>query len=880
MSVVCSFTITETTGVSRNNEPIRIGIPFPKGSVNQLGSIQLFQDALPQVFHVEQTAAWPDGSVKWCLIDFFCSIDANQFKEYRIAFADNTTTQGELCLLVEKIEHGYKVDTGTAEFQIIKDPNALLRVLSIKEDQLPNTVCAKLILLDETGNSVPVVIDEIKNTHSDNRLTRKLIISGTFEKAGRKEFIGFESVLTFYLNSLTVKCDLEILNKNPAKHQGGTWDLGDPGSVYFSELRVDLVSHNIDGVAYRLERDDEWCSLKNESDLSIYQESSGGDNWCGNNHKNKHGAVPLKMRGYNVTHHAVEVTKGLRAIPIIHIESKYLNCVATFSKFWQNFPKAIDVNQDTLSLKVFPKQFPDIFELQGGEKKTHTFYFNFSDDKTALDWVEKPLIPKLPLSAYVAANAFPYLTEQSDHGKIEELIHAGIRGNNNFFEKREILDEFGWRNFGDLYADHEAIGYQGSQPLVSHYNNQYDPIKGFALQFVVSGDPAWFELMDDLAKHLTDIDIYHTVEDRDEYNGGLFWHTDHYLDASTCTHRTFSRDHNPESYLDYKKGGGPGNEHCYTTGLMYHYYLTGAEASKHAVLQLCNWMIKLHRGPSTFLDRLYKFFTKDIKVIRRLVSGESIPAYKFPLTRGTGNFINTLLDAYQLTNNNSYLTQVESIIQETIHPNDDIKKRNLGDIENTWSYTVFLQALCRYLALKEELDQLNEKFFYAQASLLAYASWMLEHEYAYLDKPEILEYPNQTWIAQEIRKANILYAAYYYSPDNNSDLLHKADYFYDYSISELESDGSYRYTRLLVLLMQNIGPHDYYLSKAHNKHEVQGVSVDYGKPPHHSFTGILQGAFFDLFKRLSIISLKNELLWLSFRSNYFLSLYNRLYSTK
>jgi hypothetical protein len=80
--------------------------------------------------------------------------------------------------------------------------------------------------------------------------------------------------------------------------------------------------------------------------------------------------------------------------------------------------------------------------------------------------------------------------------------------------------------------------------------------------------------------------------------------------------------------------------------------------------------------------------------------------------------------------------------------------------------------------------------------------------------------------------------------------------------------------------MQNIGPRDYYLSKANNKDEIQGVSMDYGKPPHHSFTGILQGAFFDLFKRLSIISLKNELLWLSFRSNYFLSLYNRLYSTK
>ncbi len=51
-------------------------------------------------------------------------------------------------------------------------------------------------------------------------------------------------------------------------------------------------------------------------------------------------------------------------------------------------------------------------------------------------------------------------------------------------------------------------------------------------------------------------------------------------------------------------------------------------------------------------------------------------------------------------------------------------------------------------------------YAYARASLLHYARWMAEHEYPYLEKPEILEYPTETWAAQDMRKSEIFdYAA-------------------------------------------------------------------------------------------------------------------------
>ena len=50
-------------------------------------------------------------------------------------------------------------------------------------------------------------------------------------------------------------------------------------------------------------------------------------------------------------------------------------------------------------------------------------------------------------------------------------------------------------------------------------------------------------------------------------------------------------------------------------------------------------------------------------------------------------------------------------------------------------------------------------YAYGRASLLHYARWMAEHEQPYLDQPEKLEFPTETWAAQDIRKSDVFYFA-------------------------------------------------------------------------------------------------------------------------
>ncbi len=82
--------------------------------------------------------------------------------------------------------------------------------------------------------------------------------------------------------------------------------------------------------------------------------------------------------------------------------------------------------------------------------------------------------------------------------------------------------------------------------------------------------------------------------------------------------------------------------------------------------------------------------------------------------------------------------------------------RNLLDVENRWSYTVFLAALARFLDVRDEIGDAGEIVAYARAALVRYAAWMVDHERPYFDRPEQLEYPTETWAAQELRKANVL----------------------------------------------------------------------------------------------------------------------------
>jgi hypothetical protein len=352
---------------------------------------------------------------------------------------------------------------------------------------------------------------------------------------------------------------------------------------------------------------------------------------------------------------------------------------------------------------------------------------------------------------------------------------------------------------------------------VSHYNNQYDPVAGFAYQFLRSADLRWLRHMDELAKHVIDIDIYHTTQDKAAYNHGLFWHTAHHADADLATHRTYARASTGGS-------GGPSSEHNYNTGLTLYYFLTGDTRARDAAIELADWAIDMDDGSKTPLRWLSRGPTG-------LASATGSFTYHGP-GRGPGNSIVSLLNAFRLTGAPKYLEKAEALIRRCVHPSDDIPALNLLDADRRWFYTVFLQALGRYLDIKTERGEIDDAYVYAKATLLHYARWMADHEYPYLDKPAILEHPTETWAAQDMRKCEVFqYAAKHEPGADRERFLERARFFFDYSVSTLAKMDTSGFTRPTVIMLTNGYSRAYFQQTADSIEPVADTTLaDFGRP--------------------------------------------------
>ncbi|MFN7978437.1 MAG: hypothetical protein U0P30_09890 [Vicinamibacterales bacterium] len=82
---------------------------------------------------------------------------------------------------------------------------------------------------------------------------------------------------------------------------------------------------------------------------------------------------------------------------------------------------------------------------------------------------------------------------------------------------------------------------------------------------------------------------------------------------------------------------------------------------------------------------------------------------------------------------------------------------------------------------------------------------MATHEYFYLDKPEVLEFPTETWAAQDLRKAEVFDLAAYHAPSEalRARCVERARYFHARGIETLTASPVRTRTRPVVLLLSN-----------------------------------------------------------------------------
>jgi hypothetical protein len=854
--------LKEPTTGHRAGEPLRFGVPLLQGALKNTSRLQLSDnDNAPLPTQSRPLSHWPDGSVRWvCVETLLPAIDTPLAT---LTLSESSTESQNPALISQG---GDQLQVRYNDYQLTVDPALPGWQWSGPENQ---SFSSRLRVDDRDNKACSALLDKHWQIRSTGPVVTVLEATGWWHDNQNDRLARFRCELNFYASGL-VTAEASIHNPRRARHSGGLWDLGDPGSIHFGSMAIETDTTPTGKYRLCLSAEQPPRQFDTDQHLTLHQESSGGENWNSTNHINALGQVLPRYRGYRLNHGNHEPEDGLRADPVIEARTAESTISISLPHFWQNFPSALEADNTILRAWLFPADKPEAYELQGGERKSQKVILGYGMNLEKLNWSHSPLVPVLSPEHYEAADAFPWFNSAAGDDRLQALIRKGIDGPDNFFRKRETIDEYGWRNFGDLFADHETLYQQpDEQPFISHYNNQYDPIYGFARQFALTGDTRWHELMDDLGHHVKDIDIYHTDEDRVEYNNGLFWHTDHYLDAHTATHRTFSR-HNTTSSTPGQTGGGPSEEHCYTTGLLYHYWMTGSESSRSAVVDLASWISAQREGDQTFLGQLDVIKRRDLPAIKRSLKDEDTSYRQYPFTRGTGNYLNALLDAHTLEPDGRWIEKAEQVIRSTVHPDDDPAERNLLNAEVSWSYLVFLSSLSRFIQMKLSEDQTDSGFHYALGALRTYILWIRDFEQPFLKRADELEFPNDTWVAQDFRKAALLFQATAFFPDTASSLYDSAVRWLSEVAQSLAHSTEQNYTRILVILMQNVGPHTFKQADLCDlfAHQLKiGSAQNLQKHPNKIVkpSTVLLRSIRRLVRALKYLNLRKEIAWLSFR---------------
>jgi hypothetical protein len=744
------LTLQNPLAFAREGEPLSCGVPLAKGFVAKADELVLLgPDGKPVPAQIQVTGRYPDGTPRWVLLDLQANVPATGQAVYRLSAKESGRAVPRAKLSYTLANGVAEIDTGAARFRI--DTKRFRLFDSVKIDGVE-------LIGKADGQVGGVLEDEQKRRYAADQTPAK----AAFEDAGpmrvtlcvrggigpmRKHAAGRMLPLTHYVCRMhfhagksEVRVFFTLHNPGAHNHPGNIWELGAGGSVFMEDFSLVLPlaggrgeptpivwTYGIGGCTFERQTGGRTTHVAlptilghGGAPLKIYQDSSGGRNWRSANHVDKDYKVPVTFRGYRVHQGDAKRLEGHRARPFLLAWGLHRKAgvAVALREFWQNFPKALAFRPGALNrggrarVALWPREFAGVHELLGGEQKTHEMLFVFHGTDASAAQVESrmkafhsPMYAMPDPEAVLDTGAF-WLTaplNRQKYGKLEETCDAAVhpRGGSpkTILNQWETIDEYGWRHFGDTFADNEPAPaamikaypeHHVGRLAISHYVNEYEVYRAFLLHGIRRADPKWLWAFDVMARHHADICIYHTDVGSRSYGHGPFFHTTHDTAAYRSTHRSYPIE--AKRYkLQYGRGGGPNAGHTYVTCLAQHYYLTGDRNSREAFLEVAEgWVL----GSSWF---------------RRAGMGDR---------RGLGNFLATLVAAYRLTGRRKFYDGAMKVVGWADPPQE-------GFYRGLYA-TLFCKAGADFLNMKREAGELDDDYRAVLGKMLMYGDHYLK----------------------------------------------------------------------------------------------------------------------------------------------------------
>ena len=548
------LTIEEPTGVQRQNWPVRRGVPFPREVLDSPDHVRLIGpggDEHP--CEVEEAARWPDGSVKWILLDFPVALDAQATDTYHLEYGDGVARAPLFSELeVRESSAAIHVHTGPLAFTVNRESFSLLEQVQLHGRPLLQS--QRLWVTDGGGMSFDLSRSAFLEVVVEEQTSRRIVIRarGRHGSEDGRTFLDYLVRVYAWADLPWVQIEYTFINTEDSERV----DIGE--IALETRLSLEGSATGMCGSGRKTYLSDQPFYFHHDSLLERYGVFAGSP---------VHGSDGEKVEGVGM--YERQIARGW-----LDVSDGHAGVCVALRDFLALYPKEASWCDDRITFSIWPAR-AEALRLHQGMARTHTFmlYFHEGDGQQARAGelaaaFGDPLLPHNGpwyLESGAFGQVFPFSPERFPG------LERGLR--DQVTQARDSLSQ-GMLDYGDFV--NPGTGSQGGFST----NNEPDRLHGFILQHLRSGERIPWQLAEAIAWHVVDVDVVdHTTRSDLELGG--------------------QRIHG-HGHLQYDAEGYPQvstvPSHMWPEGLLEYHYLTGHPHMRETAVRIGECFLKMVRA--------------------------------------------------------------------------------------------------------------------------------------------------------------------------------------------------------------------------------------------------------------------------------------------
>ncbi|MHC4792520.1 MAG: RIFT barrel domain-containing protein, partial [Planctomycetota bacterium] len=468
------ISVRDMTGL-KSLRPVTGGVPLAQGAAPEGVNFVLYdENDKPVSCQASILARWKDRSARWVLLDFQAVPPANRTSHFKLSWGKKVKT----------VNPEFPVQISGQKKPFIKTRNIVVSPVKNALLRISDRVDVKFSLTDSKGQNCNGVVESAE-VQTEGKIRSTKVLKGAFRRPGRERVLGFQVRVSVFARLSKVYLEPQILVDS---EKGVMQNICD---FKFEVIPLNSIrSAAIGGAPGYSGRPASLVRLFQLDDENYRLEGAGGKG--------------SKAPGWA----EIDDGKGIIAIAV--------------RDFWQQWPKSIEADARGLRIGLLPEfekgafehmkpwyKYQYLFEdncyrLRTGQAPRWRLWLDFSGDGASLvKSANSPLVPCAEPTEAIATGVWGYIAPAGGPGMKKYDDWAENLFDNGYCHSIKAQRDYGQMNWGDWFGERQC----------NWGNHEYDTPKHVFKQFARTGDPKYFYLANDAARHTSEVDVIQFIND-------------------------------------------------------------------------------------------------------------------------------------------------------------------------------------------------------------------------------------------------------------------------------------------------------------------------------------------------------------------------------